>query len=159
MIRIKGYESHYAVTREGEVWSFISNKFLKPFKSSKGYFSVELKSIDGSATKTYKVHRLTLKAFSSPLNNHYEVNHIDGNKGNNKLENLEWCTGKENVCHAFQTGLRSHKGVKHPRAKLTEKDILDIRSSALKGVELAKLFKVSNTTISDIRRNKIWTHI
>lgn len=63
-------------------------------------------SLINGKKKTYRAHRLVLMAFK-PVDNmeNLEVNHIDGNKKNNKLENLEWCTSSENQIHAFKTGL------------------------------------------------------
>ncbi|MCM1217913.1 MAG: HNH endonuclease [Lachnospiraceae bacterium] len=76
--------------------------------------------MDGTR-KCFKVHRLVMNTFC-PIENSEElqVNHINGHKDDNRLENLEWCTRSENLIHAFKTGLEERpKGEKNPRHKLT----------------------------------------
>ena len=84
----------YAVTIDGEVISIKSNKTLRPHDNGHGYKTVSL-CIDGKP-KTYYVHRLVAGAFVENPNNYPEVNHIDEDRGNNRAENLEWCTSKYN---------------------------------------------------------------
>ena len=93
---IVGYEGKYAVSNWGKVKSLNYNhtgkeKLLSPVKTEKGYLFVNLRR-EGSR-KTYKVHRLVLMTFA-PCENmeNLQVNHIDEDKSNNRLENLEWCT-------------------------------------------------------------------
>lgn len=74
---------------------------LKPGKDHKGYLRVSLKD------KTYKVHRLVAMAFIENVDNKPQVNHKDGNKQNNNVDNLEWCTNSENQIHANKMGLRN----------------------------------------------------
>ena len=108
-IEIKGYEQ-YAVTSCGKVWSYKSNKFLKPHKDKKGYYRVNL-SINGKL-KNALIHRLVAIAYIPNPCNKPQVNHIDGNKTNNSLKNLEWNTPRENVMHARRTGLQKSDGDK-----------------------------------------------
>ena len=91
---IVGYEGLYAITTEGEVWSYKSKKFLKPGVSHKGYLFVNL--CKNGKVKCVRVHRLVATAYIPNPENHPQVNHKDENKTNNCLQNLEWCDGKYN---------------------------------------------------------------
>ena len=91
---IKNYEGLYAVTEDGRVWSYKKNKFLSP-SSANGYLQVVLSK--KGKHKTYRIHRLVAEAYLENPNNLPEVNHKDENKGNNTVENLEWCTRDYNV--------------------------------------------------------------
>ena len=98
--------TRYAINREGEVWSTFQNKLLSLEINRDGYKSVNLKH-DLEKRRGCRIHRLILLTFSKyPVDvETLAVNHKDGNKLNNKLENLEWCTIQENNTHAVKTGL------------------------------------------------------
>lgn len=100
---IKGYE-HYLVSDSGEVYSLKSNKILKPDIDKDGYEIYRI-SNEENKRKAFKGHRLVGLTFIDNPNNLPIVNHIDGNKRNNHLSNLEWCTNEYNVQHAVKTGL------------------------------------------------------
>ena len=118
---VLGYEGLYQVSNYGRVKSLerknifycglkkehlerpTKEKILNYNKSNRGYLQVCLTK-DGKS-KTYTVHRLVAKAFLPNLKNKRQVNHIDGNKENNSIDNLEWVTSSENNKHAFITGL------------------------------------------------------
>lgn len=121
---VVGFEGKYKVSNRGNL---ISNargtgwKPLKPTRHHSGYMLVRLAS-----NRTYKnlnVHRIVADAFIPNPEGKKTVNHIDGNKSNNTVENLEWATQKENINHAIDTGLNLHDGFKgrtgilHPQAK------------------------------------------
>ena len=91
---IKGYEGLYGITSCGKVWSYRSNKFLKPYDNGKGYLYVKLCK-DGKM-KPYRVHRLVADAYLPNPDNLSQVNHKDENKANNALSNLEWCDAAYN---------------------------------------------------------------
>lgn len=111
--------------------------------------------------KTFRLHRLVLMAFK-PVENmeSLEVNHIDGDKTNNKLENLEWCTASENQRHAFDTGLQKpRRGSASNFAKLTEEDIKEIfklREQGLLQREIAERVGCTSSNISYILKKKTW---
>ena len=92
---IKGYEGLYAITPEGEVWSYKRKKFLTPIDDGDGYFQVILYK-DGKM-KHYRTHRLVADAYIPNPDNLPQVNHRDENKTNNCLQNLEWCDAKYNT--------------------------------------------------------------
>ena len=91
---IKGYEGLYAVTSCGKVYSYKNKKFLKPRKGSNGYFQVNLCK-DGKM-KQYLIHRLVAEAYIPNPDNLPQVDHIDGNKTHNYLNNLQWITNRDN---------------------------------------------------------------
>lgn len=105
---ILGFDGNYQISNYGNVKSFINNIILKPGIASKrnnkqGYKVVNLKG------KLYYIHRLVAEAFIPNIANKPQINHIDGNKLNNKVDNLEWCTNSENIKHAYKIGLKEYK--------------------------------------------------
>lgn len=95
---IPGWEGLYACTTDGRIWSHRSGIFLKPSKTKNGYLHVTFTR--DKSRYDYRVHRLVAITFLENVENKEQVNHIDGNKLNNCLENLEWCTAEENIEHA-----------------------------------------------------------
>ena len=144
-------------------------KIVTPYKTKEGYYRLSL-SKNGIVTKHF-VHRLVAIAFIENANNVPVVNHIDGNKTNNSVENLEWCTQAENNRHAYNTGLNKyhpehlpHKsGENSPSHILTQKDVIEIRSLLKEGKlnqhEIGRMYGVSNFTICDIKRGRSWKEV
>ena len=91
---VVGYEGLYAVTSCGKVWSYKSKKFLEQSYNNKGYLMVNLYK-DGKS-KNHLIHRLVAEAYLPNPNNLPQVDHIDGNKMHNYLNNLQWITNKDN---------------------------------------------------------------
>ena len=123
---IKGYEGLYSVSSDGRIWSEYTKKYLSP-GCTRGYLVVSL-SKDGTS-KSFKVHRLVAEAF---LPNYVEglvVNHIDGNKQNNLVDNLEFVTQKENVRHSFSMGLSPRGFDTSRQRKLTQEDVTYIKNT------------------------------
>ena len=107
------------------------------------------------------VHRMVAIAFIENPDNKEYVNHIDGNKLNNCVDNLEWVTASENSIHAVATGL-SPIGEAKTLAKLTEKDVLEIQAAFEAGEKdfvLAEKYGVTSGVISSIRLGKTWKHV
>ena len=103
---IDGFEGLYEISSYGRVKSFKvyqSGKILKPSPDLNGYLRLSLAK-EGK-NKYVNVHRLVAEAFLPRISGKTCVNHIDGNKANNRLDNLEWCTYSENIKHAIRTGL------------------------------------------------------
>lgn len=101
---IKGYEGLYQVSNIGRIKSFKRNEsIMQPNDNGKGYLQVGLTK--NGKRSYFKIHRLVAEVFIPNPDNKPEVNHIDGNKKNNTVENLEWCTTKENCQHRQKTGL------------------------------------------------------
>lgn len=101
---IEGYEGLYQVSNLGRVKSLKSKRFLKLSVNEKGYLRCHLSKCGGS--KHWRVHRLVAQAFISNQDNKPEINHIDGDKSNNCVTNLEWVTSSENHIHSYVVGLR-----------------------------------------------------
>jgi len=116
--------------------------------------------------KQIKVGRTVAKAFIPNRENKPCVNHKDGNKINDCVDNLEWCTHKENMIHAVENGLLTHDhttGENNYNAKLTENDVLDIRNAYKLGCftqqEIADAYDMPAPAISRIINKKRWSHI
>lgn len=171
---IKGYEGLYLISNLGRVKSLprekltpkgtqcmSKEKFLKTNPSKMGYPVVMLSL--NCDIKLHKLHRLIAIAFIPNIENKPFINHKDGNKLNNSLDNLEWCTAKENIQHAFDTGLRvSSKGENQGSSKLTAKNILEIRERLKNGEKqsaIARAYNVHKATIWGIKNNITWSHI
>lgn len=103
---VKGYDGKYFVSDEGQIVSFHFNKpgILKTNNKKCRYLKVSLVS---KGKRTYKsVHSIVANAFvDKPNKDNLQINHIDGNRYNNKASNLEWCTAKENIVHAYENNL------------------------------------------------------
>lgn len=152
----------YYVTDDGRVWSGKSKKFLAQSEDKNGYMKVGLCSTDLPPKKVhrYSVHRLIMENFC-PVEGmeNLQVNHIDGNKKNNCLSNLEWTTCEENIHHAMAYGLRAKV---NGASKLTPGQVLEIYHRSWDGesnVSLSKEFGVHPDTIGQIRNKKTWKEI
>lgn len=155
------------VRRDGSIQRF-KGKRLSNYLNSAGYCVVRLSDDSKGRRMVARVHRLVAEAFIPNPQNKPEVNHIDGNKANPMMINLEWVTPKENRKHAWDTGLRnrshlpSHIGSSKPNAKLTEEDVCQariMRASGATYMKLADAFSVSKKTIIDAVRGVSWSHV
>jgi len=99
---VNGYEGLYEVSDKGRVKGLKRNRILKNIVDSLGYVRVSL--CKENKPKAHKIHRLVAEHFLKP-SEYKVVNHIDGNKENNSVENLEWCNASQNRKHACDTGL------------------------------------------------------
>lgn len=103
---IKNYENRYAVTEDGQVYSYRTKRFLKPWYNERGYAKVTL--CMNSTPKHYFIHRLVAEAYlPEPLAGQTQINHKDENKQNNNVDNLEWVTPKENINYGTANARRA----------------------------------------------------
>ena len=100
----KGYEGRYQVSSQGRIWSIVSQRYLKQTITSGGYCKVGLIAKNGKEKKE-RIHRLVAIAFIDNPNNFPVVNHLNGIKTDNRVENLEWTTVKGNTKHAYDNNL------------------------------------------------------
>lgn len=140
----------------------VKGKILKQQVDKYGYMRVHCYM--NNKSKQYQVHRLVALSFISNPDNKPQVNHKDGNKQNNRVDNLEWSTNKENVKHAFSIGLKEGiKGEENVNAKLTENDVVDIynlyKTNKYSMKDLADKFNTSETNVYDIVNRKRWKHL
>jgi len=135
---------------------------IRKLKTEKlGYITVGL-SYSPKKYKFLKIHRLLAQAFIPNPENKPFVNHKNGVKSDNRLENLEWVTGSENSAHALANKLFiPKKGMSHYTTSLTNKDIIKIRS--LKGKmshgEISKMYPITRESVRNIINRKTWKHI
>lgn len=162
---IPGYNGTYQASNSGLVRSFARStepRMITPTTVKPGYLRLKL-----GHSGSYLVHRLVALAFIPNPLELKTVNHINGIKTDNRVENLEWMSHKHNVQHAHLNGLvktrADVKGEKHPGVKLTTIQVREIRDRYSKGnieqKELAIEYRVGSGTISDITRYKSWKHI
>ena len=154
------YEGLYKVSSFGRIWSVKTDRELNPSLSSgKRYFTVVL--YKNKQRKSKLVHRLVAESFIENLYNKPYVNHKDGDKINNCLENLEWCTQLQNVQHAKSNGILT-RGETAINSKLTEAAVVDIKEMIRNGFsnkEIAEIFSVHPGTINCIRTGRNWSHV
>lgn len=140
----------YEITKDGQVINIHTGKTVKPQLNGTGYYRVSI------GKKLMFVHRLVAQKYIQNPNNLPQVNHKDGNKLNNCVDNLEWVTNKENSLHALHNG-RMRIEEKHQFAKLARADVSFIKSHPeMSRNDLAVMFNIDPHTISDIRNGRTW---
>lgn len=171
---ISGFKNNYECSSFGRIRrkervGYLHNKkrlipsiIIKQTVSSAGYYRCNL--FYSNIKKHYLVHRIVAKLFiDNPLNKS-EVNHINGIKTDNRAENLQWVTHKENIAHADKTGLRKMPSCEaHVHAKFTNEQIKLIRADydnkLISISELSKMHSVSYVTMFNIIKRKTWKGI
>lgn len=166
---VQGYEGYYQVSNLGRVKSLqrtankkngvrlVRERFMCFCRLKRGYLTVTLSK--NRKTDVILVHRLVCQAFK-PINEYFEVNHINAKPYDNRIENLEWVTGLENKRHAKSMGLNP-KGETHGMVKLTKEQVLMIKygHKDIMQKDIAKLYSITPSQVCRIRKGLKWSHI
>lgn len=140
MLDIVGYEKLYGITEDGKVWSHRQNRFLKTQLNINGYLKIGLCK-DG-IQKRFFIHRLVARRFIPNLDSKLQVNHIDMNKLNNHVSNLEWCTNQENMNHRTSYEILTNKKRPIQSRKLSEQIVKEIRILRDNGISLTRISRI-----------------
>lgn len=171
-VDIKGFEDYYQISNYGRIlskdviWNTNKNILSRGGKIKKlcldqyGYLRVTLwKNNKG---KSFYIHRLIALHFIINPENKEQINHIDGDKLNNSISNLEWCTNKENINHSIKNKLWDYRGSNTKNSILKEEDIPIIRELLSKGISQRMIglkFNVSRSSIKNIKSGKSWNSV
>lgn len=172
---ISGTFGKYRVSSLGRVASLKRKeaRMLKPYANNKGYLLVKI-HYSARFVRAKSIHRLVASQFLTKKPEHTQVNHKNGEKTDNNLENLEWCTSSHNIKHAFKTGLRStsikqresHSPLIAMDVQLIREAYWNKKNQAMSQKRrpftisnLAIYFNVGFKTVSNIVNNKTWRHI
>lgn len=157
---IKGFEGMYQISNLGRVKTLnYKNTGEERIRANSltrdGYIKVRL--LHKGKDKTARVHRLVAEAFIPNKENKDTVNHIDGDKTNNNVNNLEWADRKQQMLHAYKLGLKKPEdGIKNGNSRLSKEQILEIRKiykprdKEYNTIALGKIYGVCDTVIGDI---------
>ena len=176
---INSYEGIYQISNYGRIRSLtryvncspdnsfghiLKGKILKQGDNGNGYKYISLKK--NGKRKNFYVHFLVAEAFIGERPRGADINHIDCNKSNNTLKNLEYISRQENINHAVKNGLlknRNHaKGEKQGSAKLNNQKVILIRAFFNFGVsnkKLSEIFKIHKATVSNVVLRQTWKHL
>lgn len=161
---VEGTNKRYSVTECGRVYMhsyvdtvgrLLKGRWIKPTYSQQGYIRYSI------FAKFQFAHRLVAKAFIQNKENKPHVNHIDCDKHNNNLSNLEWVTRSENTIHAYDNNRIPH-GESHLKSKLTAADVSSIRGlikEKIKMSDIGIMFGVSRQTVFKIKNSMIWKRL
>ena len=159
--KIKTHDREVPFTRNGTNYmAKFKGKEINPWIASNGYLYIALKR--NGKRKKYLVHRLLGEVFVPGFNKNLTINHLNGNKLDNNIENLEWIPLADNTKHQWEAGLVDLRGSNHPGAKLTPKQVKAIRKMIALGVPdncIATLSPVSCKIISRIRNGCAWNNV
>ena len=176
---IEGYEGSYAVTNQGQIWSYPKTvkvgsnggfrhddgKWLSATKAKSGKNHLRVYLAKDGIKTAMLVHRAVASAYIENINSFPFINHIDGDPMNNSVDNLEWCTAKQNAQHATNMGMNMppvQKGNRNSQAKLTEDQVRAIRRQyeQVKNCSaIARTYGVCPKTVNDIIHNKRWSNL
>ena len=150
---IDEYEGIYQISNYGRCKRFYKSKpekILKPVKGSYGYMFYTLAK--NGNIKTFRIHRLVALYFIDNPNNYPEVNHIDGNKENYSIGNLEWCTRSQNMKHGHELGLIFINKAINATKIISDEQIIIIKKMRKLNFTLKEIACISGVTISTIHK-------
>ena len=147
----------YEITKDGRIISLKHNKRreIKGYIDKYGYRRVLI--YENGKRKKYFVHRLVAEKYIPNLNNLPQVNHKDGNKLNNCIDNLEWVTPKENIGHAIKNGFRKANNTTVLNAKEVKEIKKLFETKSMK--EIAEMYNVSLSCIKHIHAGHTWSNV
>lgn len=161
---VKYKDTIFSVDEQGNCYGSNGTPIGTP--SAKGYMRVGQyigRENGVSKKKYYKVHRMVAETFIPNPNNLPQVNHINGIKTDNRVENLEWCNGSHNMVHAFNTGLHGGIGEKHYMAKVSDDEVRYMREQYATGkytiYQIAKVFNMNYHSCYNILKGKTRKYI
>lgn len=166
---VVGFEGDYCVSDLGRIKSKryhngTSERIITQAVTTKEYLKVVVYKNKEPFYRS--AHRLVAEAFVPNPENKQDVGHFgkypdgkEGNRKDNRCISLKWLTRSENLKHCFEFGRGNNNGINHSQAKLSEKQVLEIRASVLTNKELSILYKISDAHICTIRKRRSWRHI
>ncbi|MBQ3502364.1 MAG: HNH endonuclease [Clostridia bacterium] len=158
-------QNHYEISSNGRLKNLKTNRILKPSMVNTGYYTVRITLGSRNLKKHIIIHKAVAYTFLPNVYNYPEVNHKDGNKLNNNVENLEWCSSHYNQIHKYKNGLfdkNKIKGINNHESKLNNDQVKFIRThykykdKTYNAIALAKMMGVSKTTIYSIIKYSTW---
>lgn len=157
---------NFEVSNNGNLRNANTQKVYKQHVNKCGYCQVCVSLGSKNKKKVFKMHKAVAETFIPNTENKPQVNHIDGNKINNNIDNLEWVTNSENIRHAYNNGLNiPYKCEDKWNSKLTNEQVEHIRNiyipndSEFGGRALARKFVLHHSTIQSILNNKTYVDI
>lgn len=167
---IPGFAGIYEISETGEIVRIATHgqqpkairRIVRSYKKN-GYLAITIQ-FHQKRERLY-VHRLMYETFRSPIPSGLEINHRDGNRENNRLDNLELVTRSDNMLHCFRElnpSLNRVRGTQHHKAKLTPHDVKNIVKLSRTGTsqrEIAQMYGVSKNAIRLILKGKNWKHV
>lgn len=151
----------YLVDKTGNVYSNHPNRCIRRLNITVDKYGYGVVSIHlGNGKRVQRlVHRLVAKAWITNTHNKPTVNHINENKLDNRIENLEWATVRENNLHSKSDFYKSQRGENHHASHLTEEDVLDIRMFCESGIDtrkIAEVYRISRKNVYTIFNKETW---
>lgn len=154
---IIGLEGKYSINTNAVIKSIRFGRILKHTTMPNGYKVIRL------CGKFYYVHRLVALTYLDNPNKKKQVNHKDGNKANNALDNLEWMTCRENIHHSYRLGMSDNYGERNGMSKLNKQNVYIIKYlskyTKLTIRELAYIFDINSATIVSIQHKRTWKSV
>jgi hypothetical protein len=152
------WEDVYEISNLGRVRRKSTGFIRKPVLGHRGYYHVSL--CCKGRKKTIDIHVILAKAFIANPLNLPEVNHVDGNKANYLISNLEWVTTGGNQKHAYDTGLKQRPlGERNVKAKITSELALEIFNTKMSRRAIARKYGINKTLVENIKSGRTWSHV